>query len=355
MALRHEGGDLWTVDVRQGRNKRNRFSFHGTESEALVFEKSILTKLGLNDPSAIAFSTYLEDYLVEQGVHDSKKTEKERRRILCGPLTAAFGRQNPDSISSTQLSAYQAARLKDIEKGERTLKSGQIVKHGHDNGHRMVNIELQYLRTYVAWMKKKNYCLSDLAYVKPLRYKRKVPRTLSEADCMLIIENMEPMWRHFYNLIYLLGLRQDELKRMQWWQIDFRLWIMTIVGKGGKTRELPIASENARYHLLEHKDDVEVKGPLDPKGIVFANPKTGEAYLDIRKAIDRAKAKLGIGYRVTPHMFRHSFAMVLIDKGYDISTIGGLMGHNDIATTKIYLNTPSKKQMANALRDMDVR
>jgi len=74
----------------------------------------------------------------------------------------------------------------------------------------------------------------------------------------------------------------------------------------------------------------------------FRNPNTGEQgrhhihETAIQKSVRKAIKDAGIAKQANCHTFRHSFAMHLLEDGYDIRTVQELLGHKDVRTTMIY-------------------
>jgi site-specific recombinase XerD len=61
----------------------------------------------------------------------------------------------------------------------------------------------------------------------------------------------------------------------------------------------------------------------------------------MQKAISQAVKQLGMQKRVTPHVFRHSFATHMLEDGVNIRMVQTLLGHKDVKTTEIYTHVMS--------------
>ena len=64
----------------------------------------------------------------------------------------------------------------------------------------------------------------------------------------------------------------------------------------------------------------------------------------VRRMIRKQCKHAGITQRITPHMFRHTFASSLLEAGVDLRYIQDFLGHSSISITEIYTHTTLRKQ-----------
>ena len=74
----------------------------------------------------------------------------------------------------------------------------------------------------------------------------------------------------------------------------------------------------------------------------------------VQAAVKQAARDAGLLKRVTPHTFRHTFASHLLLANYDLQTIQKLLGHSDIKTTMIYLQTVPSRTLKEAKSPLDL-
>ncbi len=144
--------------------------------------------------------------------------------------------------------------------------------------------------------------------------------------------------RAMLEVLYSSGLRVSELVNLQITNCYFDAGFMRVIGKGNKTRLVPIGSDAIKYTILyiEHvRSLIEVqKGHED---YVFLNRRGKQLtrvmiFIIIKNLVEQ----IGLNKIVSPHTFRHSFATHLIEGGADLRAVQEMLGHESITTTEIY-------------------
>lgn len=137
--------------------------------------------------------------------------------------------------------------------------------------------------------------------------------------------------------LFATGIRRSELLGMNMMSIEGG--IIRVIGKGQKEREIPISKRLLRAYrtyLAARKsflgNDVcdafwlnKDKRPLKYSGL-------SEVFSHIKEALPECST------RVSPHTFRHTFALLYVKNGGDAFSLKELLGHEDIATTQIYVD-----------------
>ncbi len=96
-------------------------------------------------------------------------------------------------------------------------------------------------------------------------------------------------------------------------------------------------------HLENYKYTFAAK--IDNTGYFFVNRLQHRlSEQSVRFMINKYVSIAGLSSHITPHMFRHSFATLLLEEDVDIRYIQQLLGHSSIITTQIYTHVASKKQ-----------
>ena len=154
-------------------------------------------------------------------------------------------------------------------------------------------------------------------------------------------------------VFFATGARVYEISNIRAENINLNSGLIRIMGKGGKERYIQI-SNTAVLDILR-KYYAENEPEIKKSGYFFINNR-GNRYTEqsIRLMLKKYTLKAGIQRKITPHMFRHSFATYLIEEGVDVSCVQQILGHSSIKTTQIYIHVAAKKQ-ADILRELHPR
>ena len=190
--------------------------------------------------------------------------------------------------------------------------------------------------------------------IDPPKKSHRLPTVLSDRTVRTILdapaEGTDTYWsrdRAILAMLYATGMRASEAATLKAADMNARLGVVRVFGKGGKERIVPVARR--AVDLVEHytsgpRQDV---GSDSAVGSLFLS-RTGKTlrrediYHIVRKYVARAAVRAG----VSPHTFRHCFATQLLSHGADLRSVQEMLGHADIATTQIYTHVDASRLKA---------
>ncbi len=144
-------------------------------------------------------------------------------------------------------------------------------------------------------------------------------------------------------LLFATGMRISELCSLKPTDIDLESNTVLIYGKGAKERILQLGNPNVLSALISYQDTF--KNEINYCGYFFVNKlKHKLSDQSVRFMIKHYAELAGIEQHITPHMFRHSFATLLLEQDVDIRYIQKMLGHSSISTTEIYTHVSNNKQ-----------
>lgn len=155
--------------------------------------------------------------------------------------------------------------------------------------------------------------------VRP-KVRKYLPRPVQPADIVMALELAHGPMRRAIALMVYGGLRCCEVAALRWADTDVPAGAMYVVGKGGRTRWVPIHPELAR-HL----------------GAIGTGPTIGETWSAAKVSWSVRRYLQGIGIAATAHQLRHSFGTAAYRSTHDIKAVAELLGHVDTKTTQVYV------------------
>ncbi len=159
--------------------------------------------------------------------------------------------------------------------------------------------------------------------------------------------------RTILELLYATGMRISELSNLNFGNLNLDENEITVMGKGAKER-IVLVSQRAKDFLEKYIKTVrymvaeEGSTPEENENSPIFINKTGYRLQpqSIRTALNDIVKKIELPKKVTPHVFRHSFATKLLENGADLRVVQELLGHASISNTQIYTHVSTERLKA---------
>jgi integrase/recombinase XerC len=245
--------------------------------------------------------------------------------------------------------AEGTAALVQVPQGD--LRAWMAHERARGLGPRSMARALSAVKGFTAWLaEREGVDATTILSTRGPKFRRKLPRPLTEdgaRDMIATVDGQAEGWiaardAAVVTLLYGCGLRISEALGLTGAESPLPE-TLRIRGKGDKTRIVPVIpaarAAVARYAGLVPFD-------LAPSGPLFRGAKGGPLNPRlIAKAMERARALLGLPATATPHAMRHSFATHLLSAGGDLRAIQELLGHASLSTTQAYTAVDAARLM----------
>lgn len=212
-----------------------------------------------------------------------------------------------------------------------------------------INVRISSLKCYLNYLYRNKYIkINHSLILKKLKKSEDVVHPLSDYNVKKMLnatdKNTYSGFRDFTIMIIILdcGIRINELCHTLIPDVDLKNKTLIVRGEISKTRRvrvLPLSKQSVM--LLKQLIDISTE---NTSPYVFMSNNTAkhiESEAVMRNFVQYGK-KAGVKERCTPYVFRHTFATNAVKSGMDVFTLQRIMGHNQITTTRQYVQLETK-------------
>lgn len=214
--------------------------------------------------------------------------------------------------------------------------------HGQGLSPRSVARTLSAWRAYYRWLARRGGLAVDpCAGLKAPKRPRVLPKALGveQAAALLNLPAEDALAvrdRAMFELFYSSGLRLAELVSLNFADgVDLAGGEVTITGKRGKTRSVPVGTRAAAA-LAAWLDQRAGLAAADEPALFVSRRGGRLSPRAVEMRLARRARESGLGQHVHPHMLRHAFASHVLQSSGDLRAVQEMLGHASIATTQIY-------------------
>ncbi len=224
---------------------------------------------------------------------------------------------------------------------DRQVRSFIAERHRQGIGGRTLQRNLSAIRAFYRYLIKQGNAGRNPAVDVPTpKMPKRLPKTLDVDQSIQLVDidstnDLSIRDKAIFELMYSSGLRLSELVGLDISSIDIEDSIVTVVGKGNKTRKVPVGRHAIKS--IQHWLKVRPSTNLDHESALFVSRRgTRISTRSVQQRLKKWAISQGLATHVNPHMLRHSFASHILESSGDLRAVQELLGHADISTTQIY-------------------
>jgi integrase/recombinase XerC len=243
---------------------------------------------------------------------------------------------------------WQEAFEKTVQQVDKMIVRRYLaVQTGLKKSKKTLSRRLSALKSFFNYLVRSGLITLNPADAIPFpKLKKALPKAMAIDDIFRLLDTMKKdTWmdrRNFamFETFYSTGMRIGELHMLNIQDIDFNAGLIRILGKGNKTRIIPVG-KSARDAIQTYRADLKKN-----YSAVFLNKNFGRiGRRSIRRIMDQVVLECGLGLKISPHTLRHTFATHMLDSGADLRGIQEILGHASLSTTQVYTHVSMDRLM----------
>ncbi|WP_299090327.1 site-specific tyrosine recombinase/integron integrase [uncultured Metabacillus sp.] len=292
-------------------------------------------------------SIRLEEVLSNYEIH--RKTLKDIENDITDKIELFLSSRKIEGLTQKTLDGYkielnQFANY--VQKPVVQITTADIRKYlAHNESWMITTVDrkLSVIKTFFGWLVKEELLLRDPTLkIKAPKKPKRLPKSLSIEELEIVRESCKTLReRALMEVMYSTGCRLSEIENMKKSDINIQEMNARVIGKGDKERVVYLSFKSLhhlRKYLKIRDDDCEYLFVTERK------PHRKMADRTIERIIDKIEARAGISKKLTPHVFRHTFATLAMENGADLADVQQLLGHVDPATTLVYSHVSEERK-----------
>lgn len=276
----------------------------------------------------------------------------EGERRLADNTVEAYERDTRQFLIFLTSYVGEPASIKDVEALRPTeLRAFLATRRKDGAGARSLGRHLAGLRSFLRYLEKKGLVnAAGATAMRAPKQPKSLPKPLTDRQALDISSSAaqlhEEPWiaardTAVFSLLYGCGLRISEALGLHGGEITEQSSSLRILGKGGKTRLVPLLPA-VRDAVLSYIKLCPYH--LSAEESLFRGARGGTLQpAIIQREMQKLRGALGLPDNATPHALRHSFATHLLAGGGDLRCIQELLGHASLSTTQIYTGVDSSR------------
>lgn len=234
----------------------------------------------------------------------------------------------------------------DIEKIEPYDVRDWLMVQMEKNSPATVKKKHAALSAWITYLRKNRYLARDImASVSIPQQPTRQPIFFRESEVEHIYDDIYPptyegaLAKLVLRMLYETGMRRSELAGLTVEDVSLDKLSIKVLGKGNKMRIIPIENElahNISQYLALRDEKMAEEKAADSRRLLINSKGRPVSDSMIYSIVEQYMPTLSNADRVSPHVFRHTFATHMLNEGADINAVKELLGHSSLDSTEIY-------------------